>query len=68
MSIKHYLYCPQCRIGRDHPYGVTVNDITTLEDKELGLERYAIRCEGCGYATSFIGKPTLEGREEENAS
>jgi len=52
--------CPECGAEEqctDAPgFGLDVRNITTEEDREFGLRRFALRCQGCGYATSFVGK------------
>lgn len=51
--------CPECGV-EEAPwpqlphYMLDVVDITTVDDTELGLKRYALRCQACGYAASFV--------------
>ena len=49
--------CPECNAPEDDLDGLNVIDITTPEDRDLGLKRYALRCQNCGYASAFVGKP-----------
>ena len=53
--------CPECGTPSQPiesvGYGLDVKDITTPDDEELGLVRFALRCQGCGYATAFVGRP-----------
>lgn len=62
-----HITCPQCNRARDPLNGLTVNNITTPDDQDLGLVRYAIRCEGCGYATAFIAAPRCPDPQEKGA-
>lgn len=57
---EEIMTCPECGVEEqplDHPgFGLDVKNITTEEDRWLGMRRYALRCQGCGFATSFVGK------------
>jgi len=48
--------CPECGVAPHEMDGLVVKDITTPDDVSLGLKRYALRCEACGFATAFIGR------------
>ncbi len=52
--------CPECGASAfpiDQPhFGLDILDITTPDDRELGNIRLALRCQWCGFATSFIGR------------
>lgn len=48
--------CPECGVAQHEMDGLVVKDITTPDDINLGLKRYALRCEACGFATAFIGR------------
>ncbi len=66
--MKDALRCPECHSLQDFLEGFTIHLLTTQEDEEQGLIRMALRCEWCGYATSFLGRPTLspQGGAEED--
>lgn len=53
--------CPECGAPARDPliahFGLDVINITTQDDKEFGLVRYALRCQGCGYAGAFVARP-----------
>lgn len=54
--------CPECGVGvapnQELPhFMLDVVDITSSEDTDLGLVRVALRCQGCGYAQAFVGRP-----------
>ena len=48
--------CPECGAQQHEMDGLVVKDITTPDDTTLGLKRFALRCEACGFATAFIGR------------
>ena len=52
--------CPECGVGNgplDQPhFGLDLIDITTPDDRGEGNIRLALRCQGCGYAASFIAR------------
>jgi uncharacterized Zn finger protein len=48
--------CPECGAHQHEMEGLVVKDITTPDDTNLGLKRFALRCEACGFATAFIGR------------
>jgi hypothetical protein len=55
--------CPECDAPAHDPlyshFGLDVINITTQDDKDYGLVRYALRCQNpkCGYAGAFVAKP-----------
>ncbi len=57
--------CPECGAPAGC-YHFNVLDRTTDEDRELGLRRYALRCEQCGFATAFVGERTRDAEECES--
>ena len=58
--------CPECGASAfpvDQPhFGLDIIDITTPDDRELGNIRLVLRCQGCGYATSFIGRKIVDSK------
>jgi SAM-dependent methyltransferase len=60
---KKKIHCPECGAAENYLDGLFVKDLTTPEDENEGLKRFALRCESCGFATSFIG---AGGRPLEN--
>ena len=49
------LRCPECG-APEGEFKFNVITLTTEEDRWVGIERYALRCEVCGLATSFVGE------------
>ena len=48
-------HCPECDESATGAFDL--KDITTAEDLEIGQVRFAFRCYGCGFATSFVAMP-----------
>lgn len=48
-------HCPECDESATGTFDL--KDITTAEDLEIGQVRFAFRCYGCGFATSFVAMP-----------
>jgi len=65
--VNNRVTCPECGAEPDLYKGINIIPITTPDDRDLGLVRYALRCEACGFATAFIAKkydhpcPNCEG-------
>ena len=46
--------CPVCGCQEDDLEGLNVVELTTSDDALERVRRLALRCQQCGYATSFL--------------
>lgn len=66
--MRYGVTCPECGVETGDEliahFGLDVINITTPDDREQGLVRYALRCQNtrCGYAGAFVARP-LPGRQ-----